>query len=485
MLVALGIGSGSAALAADGDFHPGGAKATTSTIGMEIVAGNATIGYTLGVNTATYRDQSAVAQASAIDLGALPVLLGDVSRCDAAPAILERQSLPPQTLADTAVAGSAASRRVDVFFPGLNGMPSDIPAGAQDATASSAPQPTSQARTDLRTQDVGLFAIYNPTATAETSLSGTTRRAHAVVAAESLTILGGAVRFYKPRWEATATSGGQTSTTGTFTFEQAYLFEIPRTPEQISADMVNLDGFINSLLSGLGAHFDMPQVVVSGRKVTVTPMRFRLTDPPLGPYAIRPFMDQIRPFFEQWSKDLIAADCNNARALQFLDVLLQVLKGAGSVQIPVGGVEVETDDLWSPPLTIADNSMTPGAAPAQAVAPTTPPPDAPDRPYVTTPSNEPTGTNPGSTSYRSNTGPSDTAVVLSETTIPPVHDPDPLPTHDAAYPVPLADPSALSRYQKGRTGGTAAVVAVLALIGAAALAVGDRMKMRGMQRRIP
>ena len=460
-------------------FVNGSAEARAETLGLGIVTSGATLGYTLGVTLAQYRDNSAVAQGTAIDLGALPTLFGEAARCDEAIPLLPASALPVKTVADTVDADSSTSRRAQAFFPGLRGEPSTQSAGFQDAVASRAPQPTARANTETTNQDISFFSLVNPRSQATVSLTGQLRSARATVEADVLTILGGAIRFEHPLWEAVAMSGSSEVTAGRFTFDRAFVFGIERSAEQLNGDLQGFSDGISALLAGLGVKFDIPRVVIEGNRVRVTPMAFRLTDPPVGAAAIRPFFDQFQPLYDIAAESLVDQDCNNAQGLQLVDVVLQVLKGSGSIIIPVGGVEVSTDDRVFPslaPPVVADPS--PGL---QALSPTTSPP---------------TRTVPQSTASRRSapravTGPGvasfDQVPLGDPVEVAGVNEiaPTTLASEDDTIDVPLPAVIAPTRTIKGTTGGTAAVIGLLGVGAALALAAADRFRMIRSARRLP
>ncbi len=453
-------------------FVRGGANAQADTLGLNIVSGGATIGLTMGRSLARYRDRTASSEGRALDLGAMSVLFGDLSRCDEQIPILPKESLPPITAADSTDPASPNPRRTEAFFPGLHGVPSVLPAGFQDATATT--QPASRATTETPYQDISFFSLTNARTETTAQLDGERREARAVVTADELTLMNGMFRFVKPRWDAVSTSGATESQLGSFTFEAASVWGIARTRDQMLADVANFGTGLSSLLGGLGVRIDLPQVVVEGRRVRVTPMAFRITDPPLGAAALMPFFNNIQPLYDMMAENLKKEDCNNAVPLQLVDVVLQVLKGSGSITIPVGGVEVTTDDRYFAPLQLPPSD---GGAPDDVVEPV---PTLPEVPAVvrSTPSS--------SRSVSSYVPPPDTTPpveVESDVTVPPEE-----PTGDdevaGGIDVPMPPAAISSRFEDGKKGGTATVVGICALLAVLGLAGADRWAMRRNQRRI-
>jgi hypothetical protein len=453
-------------------FVRGGASAQADTLGLNIVTSGATIGLTLGRSLAQYRDRSASSEGRALDLGALSVLFGELSRCDATKPLLPKESLPPVTAADSSESGSGASHRTQVFFPGLRGVPSTMPAGFQDATASA--QPASRATTETVYQDISFFTLTNARTETTARLTGNLREARAVTAADEMQMMNGMFRFVNPRWEAVAHSGSTEDVAGQFTFDTAYVFGIPRTHDQILADVAGFSQGLSAALGGLGVHIDLPQVEVEGRTVRVTPMAFRITDPPIGAAALTPFFNNIQPLYDIMSETLVKQDCKNQSTLQLLDVVLQVLKGSGSIVIPVGGVEATTDDKYFPPPAIV-----PPPSAEQPEAPIEEPPTTVAEPFVPVGdvgTDLPTG---GDFVPSVSTDPGPEVEAAVETTEAPVDD------HEvAAADIPVPPAAISSRFEDGSTGGTATVVGIIALAVVLSLAAGDRWIMRRTRRRI-
>ena len=453
-------------------FVRGGASAQADTLGLNIITGGATIGLTLGRSLARYRDRNASSEGRALDLGAMSVLFGDLSKCDEKTVILPKESLPPITAADSSDPESPNPRRTEAFFPGLHGVPSVLPAGFQDATATT--QPASRATTETVYQDISFFSLTGARTETTAQLSGELREARAIVTADELTLMNGMFRFVKPKWEAVSTSGSSETQLGSFTFESAYVWGILRTRDQMLADVANFGTGLSTVLGGLGVRIDLPQVVVEGRRVRVTPMAFRITDPPLGAAALTPFFNNIQPWYDQMAANLLAADCNNAVPLQLAEVVLQVLKGSGSITIPVGGVEVTTDDRYFAPIQFVP---TDGGAPDEVVEPVPTLPDIPSA-VRSTPSS--------SRSVPSYVPPPDTAPppeVEAEVVVP-VEEPTGADEVAAGIDVPMPPAAISSRFEDGKKGGTATVVGICALLAVLGLAGADRWAMRRNQRRI-
>ncbi len=322
-------------------FHTGDAQASADTFSLNLKAANATIGFTYGRSLAAYQDRTGSAEGRALDLGVLPVLMAG-EQCDGSPGLLNAATLPPLTRADSSEEGPDASRRTQAFQPGLNLDPAGPPAGFQDATAT--PLPSSWASTESAPADIGLIAIDGGRTEVTTKLDGQVREAHAVSTATQLRVLGGLFTFNQPKWEATAQSGARNSATGSFSFQSATVLGFPRSAADALADLEGFKAGLEQLLAPLGVVLELPKVEVRDDGVRVTPMGFRIVNPPFGTQVIMPFLGQIDTEVQQWRQDLLDQDCKNATLLTVLDVLLGVFGGSGSVEALAGGVDVSTHD---------------------------------------------------------------------------------------------------------------------------------------------
>ncbi len=457
-LVAFGASIGSAA--SDG-FRTGDAQASADTFSLNLKAANATIGFTYGRSLAGYQDRTGTAEARALDMGVLPVLFSG-EQCDGTPGILSADTLPPVTRADSSEQGADASRRTQAFQPGIDGGPVGPSAGFQDATAT--PLPSSWARTESAPADIGLIAIDGGRTEVTTQLKDQVREAHAVSEADQLRVLGGLFTFNQPRWEATAQSGARTSASGSFTFASASVLGIPRSPTDALADLAGFKAGLEQLLSPLGVVLDLPQVQVSDNGVKVTPMGFRIVNPPFGSQVVLPFLGQVESQIQQWRKDLLAADCKNATVLTIVDVLLGVMGGSGSVEALAGGVDVATFDT--------DYSI----PPVQTVPETTPDTVAPV-PEVVVDDLSTDWTDTGS--YDMGTSLEETGTLDLGTDLGEVPTSAPAATGTEQVVLPA---SALGRMEDGSAGRAGVAVGALALLGAVGLSVGDRVAGRRSER---
>lgn len=323
------------------NFHNGEAMASGQTFRFNISQGNADVGYSYGAVLALYRDRTGKADSRALDLGVIPTLFG-VEQCDGSPPILNPATFPPLTLADSNEPGSDVPKPAEAFMPNWGQGKHGPKVGTQIATAT--PQPSSLAQTESETADLFFLALKGGRSEATTSLKDHVREARAVVTAKELRIMNDIFVFKEPRWEAIARSGRVTEVTGSFTFRKAYVLGNPRSQAEAMRDLAGFKAGLEDLLQPLGAKLELPKVIIDDNRVEVTPMSFKLVDPPFGKDVVKPFLNSIAPIMKDFRDKELERDCRNETNLMTADLLLGILSGSGTIEIHTGGVDVWTDD---------------------------------------------------------------------------------------------------------------------------------------------
>ena len=337
--LAISAFSSTATAGAQDEVVKGAATATADSVGVELSSSGVTLGFTVGRSTARYQDLAADAEGRALDLGTLRTLLAQ-PQCTYPP-VLNVDTLPPKTVADSSVAGADRSQRTEVKTPGLTGQPAGLVLGTQDATAT--PLPSSQALTETVDSDLGLIALDGASTHTEAKFEANVRFAHAISSARQLRVLGGVLAFTNPRWEATARSGATTDQTATFDFDSATLFGLPRTHDEAVKDLDGLKANLEQSLSALGLTFQLPTVehTADDMGISISPMGFLIDHPPIGKDIVFPFLnsDMVK---EQQKRD-IDADCRNKIGWTTITALRGVFGGTGQIRFLVGGAGASTD----------------------------------------------------------------------------------------------------------------------------------------------
>jgi hypothetical protein len=466
-VLAVGAFALSAGPAASDGVVRGSAQASADTFSLSMKAANATIGLAYGRSFARYQDRTGSSEARALDLGALPTLFGG-PQCDGSPALLPTTALPPVTSSDSTLVGAEQSRRTQVFQPGIGGEPNGGPVGFQDATATAAP--SSRASTESVPADVFLVALIGGRTETSARFVDGVREARAVVTADELRVLGGLFTLRQPRWEAVARSGEREETSSTFTFTSASVLGLERPVGQVLSDLRGFEQGIEQLLAPIGVDLTLPTTEVVEGGIRVTPIGFRVVEPPFGRDVLVPFLGRIDPLVQALRKELVAEDCKNDVVLTVVDILLGVVGGSGSVEILAGGVEAVTDDTdFSAPPPLPEPTEPPvEVAPETTVAESF---DAPilDDAFVPADTLPPLDLGPGELGLGD----------VSAGAAPVAAQVERARTEEAALPSVIGN-----RFEDGTAGRAGVAVGALALLGALGLSVVDRVIGRRSRRTI-
>ena len=469
------------------DFVPGAAAARADTIKVAAQVGGIDIGLSLGRSLANYQGSFAVGEGRALDLEALPFLIGEATACEGVVPLLPDAALPELTLVESTQDGSEESHRTETFFPEIKGGQSDDSAGWQDASSSD--QPWATASTETPTQWMGLFDLHNPTTEVTAQLIDGVREATATMTADSLSIFNGLITLQGLRWEATVKSGGETVTDGSFSVRSGTLFGLHRTPEQAIADVATFGDVFAQIFGFLGAAIDMPEVIVEDQRVEVTPLVFRFTDLPIGRHLVGPLLDLFSGSVDEFYEDLRASGCEGESIAQIVELAEGVLRGNGSIVLPIGGVLVSTDDTYVEPLVLDFGIPAPESAPAEPVVSAPPPAIADVALFAPEPLAFETSFDLGTDFSGPDLGvggPTPTPIE-APAALPPTTAPPPPEREESATgaDTPIVQASA-ARTIDGSRGGVATTIGALTVLAALLMALGDRSVMtRGRRRVIP
>jgi hypothetical protein len=310
-----------------------------------------------------------------------------------------------------------------------------------------------------------------------TQLAGGVRTARAVVTADRLTVFGGLFTFEAPRWEATAESGGRTTSVGSFSFGSATVLGVPRSAAEALADLEGFKQGLEQLLAPLGVVMELPRVERRDDGLRVTPLGFRIANPPFGRDVLVPFLGAVDPLVQSFRQQLLDEDCKNANVLTVLDVLLGVIAGSGTVEVLAGGVDVATraTDYSVPPAVLpatddggdgSADEVTLGAADLGLGAGF----EGPGLEEL------------GPTEFGS--VPLEDLAAVELGAAPAVEAPS-TSTSPEVGAEEAALPASVSRMEDGTAGSAAVGVGLAAVLGSAALALGDRLVGRRARRSIP
>lgn len=361
-------------------FVPGEAKADTGFFEAKVQITGAVgsgrglaIGFGSGRALAQYADDNAAAEGRVLDYSLLQVLNSQPTpECPNIVPLFANSTLPPLTRAESSNPAHANSQLTEVRYAG---WPDYGPVfGTQDATATAGPPLNSAAVTTAPIVDAGLITLWNPRSEVSTTLRGKTREARAIMSATSLSILGGAMVLYEPRWVAIARSGDTTTADARFSYSSATIFGMQRGPGTNSADLNTFKGFVENFFGFLGLRLILPEARVTDGgdggppRVTITPLTVAIENIPLGQNLIGPLLRAISPQLDAALAEYLAQPCSNKSYELLADVLKEVLSGTGGAALTVGGASAMTDDTYFPPVDFGNAAGEAGTGGAVAAS---------------------------------------------------------------------------------------------------------------------
>lgn len=323
---------------------------------------------TYGGARAHYQGTSARAEAAALDLGVLGVMLTTPMGCG--PALLTPDQLPKRTVADSNTGAAAKSN--DVAGGG--------PVGAGREEASARPGALAEAAYRSAALELGelLASGEGRSSGAAELVDGKERRASAEVRFGNVDIAGGLVSLRGLRWateQRTGPGGLVVGAGGAFGVDTVVVAGLP-LPTATPLELAAAFGAANQVIAPFGLRLEPPEVTktTGDREVRVTPLKLVVGDGTAARPLLGPVMKTVQPAREallEAMKGFGGGDCNpgaaGGLAFTFADVVAAALQGAGGVDLELGGVLATTEGIdYGDPFGL----IAPGL-------PTVPPPLAP------------------------------------------------------------------------------------------------------------
>jgi hypothetical protein len=441
---------GVAAPGAPGGVVPGQGIAIAQTDRIDPRSGGLSIGITFGISIAGHQNQVAQASSQAIDLGVIGTTLAapGCSNGDKPPRAptLPADKQPQALQVDSRNPDSAAGKDADE-----TAFPVPIHKHAQA-------NPDPFAKSVTTTSPIGIPQVLQVGSGVATSYSGLiedgkTREAKAVTDISNITFPGG-VSLSGLHWEATwrSTDGGQPQ--GLFTIGSAtgpLGVPIPTNDPTATIKQVN-DG-----LKAIGLRIDPPGSHTDGGVMFVDPMGISVVPNAQRDQVAAGLFAGIQPIRQELFDALLKADCSNATPITILDIVVGSITGAGAFHLTLGGVQAQSGEVAANPFSLGSGGVKLGTGGI----------NLPAAGGVGVGSAGGTTFKPGTTGGSSTPGTTASAA----------------PAGGGAAGTPTAAIAAAK--PKGERGGALAAVGLASLGLLAALAEGDRRKMRRAQREIP
>lgn len=400
--------------------------------------GRLSFGLTLGMALAGHQNNVAVGEARSVDLGVIGTTLA-AEACDGGDPTLPREDQPQPLVVrstDEKTERSETEHTVE-----------------KHAEATANPYAEAIAVT-AATGDPAALQIGNTRSRTQSGIIDGKRTAIASTDVGDITLGGGAVVIKGLRWRAVYQTAPEELIEGSFTIDG-----IEAAGEAIPVKDV-ADGLAqaNAVLEPMGLFIDAPEIRKDAGLISIEPLRIGIEPSRERDGVLGPMFNAAQPVREALVDALVGIDCSNASYITIADVVLGSVTGAGSLAIELGGVTAKTSEIQGTALLGSLSSFTP-----------TSPAGAGQLPSLS-----------GSGGSLSGSGASTSGGSISDTDPGTTVDTEPASSDgDEETAMPTIESVSGSR------GGPLVGVGLGGLLLLAALAEGDRRKMRRAQRSVP
>jgi hypothetical protein len=417
---------------------PGQGTAIAQTQKIDPKAGGLSLGVTFGQSLAGHQNEVAQASSQAINLGVIGTTIG-AEGCDgSAPTYPSDQQ--PQPL------------RIDSRDKDADKGKTETENGAFEKYVRANGTPYGEAVTTTAPYSIaGVMKVGGGTSTTHSGLVNGNREAQAVVEISSLD-LAGVVHLGSMRWEATYRSTGDKKVSGTFTIGSASANgqALPTNDPSKTLDQANV------ALKLLGVQLVPPVAHESGGVLFVSPLAIAVVPNSQRDAVAGAVIGGIQPLRKALTDALLEQSCKNASYITIFDLVVGSVTGAGAFALSLGGVQASSSVIPKNGFSLGDAQYSLGGGAGGVGG------------LGTSPSFD----TPGGSGSSSFSGTAPSASTKGDTSGD---------RGSAGSPIATKTAGAF----KGSRGGGLAAAGVGALGLLAALAEGDRRKMRRAQREIP
>jgi hypothetical protein len=407
---------------------PGIGNAVAETVKVDPRAGGLSLGITAARAIAGHQNSVAQASSQALDLGIIGTTLA-AQGCDGSAPTLAAEKQPQPLQVDSRQQGASEFTTVSEQN------------GAFVKQARATADPFGEAITRSAPFGVpGAIEVGAGTAHTTSGLVNGVRIATASVDISGMK-LAGQIELAGLHWEVSYPSTGDAQPSGTFSVGSLKVAGVP-VPAQ---DPISTLASLNAVLNALGIDVQPPSFHVLQGIGYVDPLRISIVPNATRDQVFGSLLRGAQPIRQPLIEALLKAKCSLASEITVFDVALGSVSGAGAFNLLLGGVQATTGEAPVNSYTLGGQNLIGGnSAPLS------------------------TGTLAGggltNTAPRPSTTPS-------------------VPTQMAA-PAPSSTQQVAAAKTKGERGGALAGVGLAGLLLLAAVAEGDRRKMRQAQRAI-
>ncbi|MEY2421177.1 MAG: hypothetical protein QOI95_1244 [Acidimicrobiaceae bacterium] len=417
---------------AQAEVKAGRGLALAETEKIDPRTGSLSFAITTGRSIAGHQNTVAQASSQAFDYGVIGSTAASKG-CDGGDPSLPADSQPSAIQVDSRQANPSQDADED-----------KVPAPAHKHAAAN-PTPYGEAITTTAPQTIGGFInIGGGVSTAHSGLveDGTQREAQATVDISGISVPLAGVQMSSLHWEATwRSTDPENGVTGVFSIGSASIQGQTLPTNDPSQTLIQLNG----ALAAMGMSIVPPTAHKAGDVIFVDPMGISIFQSPARDTALSPIFGGVQPVRQDLFAALLEQSCKNATYITIFDIVAAPFTGAGSFSVILGGVQASSGEAY-------DNAFCLGCGGAPTLS---------------------TNLNTNTLSTGSLGAPSVGGTTFKGGTAP-------APAAGTATATPVA-----AKKLGGKRGGALAGVGLAGLGMIAAMAEGDRRKMRRAQREIP
>jgi hypothetical protein len=322
----------------------GAANAIAQTMKVNPRAGSLSLGIGFGVSLADYQNTVARAESRAIDLGIIGALAA-APGCDGGDPTLPAEDQPQPVRAEARGAPQSTGE-----------VPEDKAAGLMTKSAEATPQPYSRAVTTTAEREViaGVLKVGAGHSETITQFVDGTRESIARSYVSFIEFGGGAARLEGLTWEAVHRTGAVNESFGSFTIGGGTVHEVVLSgllgPVLGPGSPVPLDPMlalrtVGDAIRPFGLNLAVPQSYSAGGFQFVDPLKVGFVPAEIRDSLVNAVFEGARPVREPLVDALFDADCSFETLVTVADIALGSFTGAGDFNLELGGVQATTRDF--------------------------------------------------------------------------------------------------------------------------------------------
>lgn len=309
--------------------EPGRGNAYAQGVKVDPRSGRLSFGITYGMALAGHQNTIAIAEARSADLGTIGTTLAAQS-CTGGDPTLPKEDQPQPLEARSNEEGAGEEQVGSEHGVERRVVASTEPYARAVATAAGGGDPAA-------------FEIGGTTSVTESGIVDGKRLARARTEVQRLAFGGGQVVLKGLRWEAVYQTAPTEEASGSFTIDGLEIAgeRIPLPEDNPAAALEEA----NAALEPLGFRLRIPAAKTESGIQFVDPLRISVIPSTTRETALGPVFNTVSPVRESVFDAIIEADCRSASLISVLDIVLNSITGAGSLNLEIGGVTATSDDI--------------------------------------------------------------------------------------------------------------------------------------------